>query len=397
MGVSLKLRFAGAVLSLFAASLALPAQDSKTMIVEPPAPLLTGHFMNWDRQGDAASGKEPAAADAANAAILKEDGLTRFATATYTHSADSPEKSGTLDATAMQFVDATGAFSAFTFYRSQLPHAHAMTGAAKIGSESVSDGDTTLMWAGTAILRTKGTANAKELLALTSSLPKVSGSKGLSPLLPSYVPAKGLVAGSVRYALGPVGYKQMGGFLPPDMLAWDKSAEVLTADYTGRSGKGVLTLLIYPTPQIAGDRGRAIEAYMNSPEVAKSESHALKMRRIGTLIGVATGGFSPEQAKELIEGLHTNQVLTFDKKMPLEFHAEMVKTYTLMQNIAWFSAVVGGAAVLLGLFLGGARAGWRVMRGKPAASEPEFLTINLREKPKGVLLPDAAVGDGKAT
>ncbi len=395
MGVFLKLRFAGAIACLLAASLALPAQESKTMLLEPPIPLLPHHFMNWDRQGDATTGTEPAAADAANAAILKEDGLTRFSVGAYAHSADSPVKSGDLAATALQFVDATGAFSAFTFYRSQLPHAHVLTGAAKLGNESVADGDTTLVWAGTAILRAKGTANAKELLALTSALPKVGGAKGLPPLLPSYVPAKGLIAGSARYALGPVGYQAMGGIFPADMLAWDKSAEVLTADYTGRSGKGVLTLLIYPTPQIAGERGRAIEAYMNGPNAPTNGNRALKMRRIGTMIGVATGGFSPEQAKELIEGLHTNDMLTFDKKMPLEFHAEIVKTYTLMQNIALFSGVVAGAAILLGLFLGGARAGWRVMHGKSAASEPEFLTINLRDQPKGVLLHDAAIGEGK--
>jgi hypothetical protein len=39
------------------------------------------------------------------------------------------------------------------------------------------------------------------------------------------------------------------------------------------------------------------------------------------------------------------------------------------------------AAVVLGLFFGGGRAMIRVLQGKPAATEPEFLHIDLRERP----------------
>ena len=91
-------------------------------------------------------------------------------------------------------------------------------------------------------------------------LPKVGGTKGLAPLLPTYLPAKGLETDSVKYALGPVGYQAMGGALPPEIIGFDKAAEVVTAKY---EGKGTLTMLLYPTPQIAGDHGRQIEAEMN--------------------------------------------------------------------------------------------------------------------------------------
>ena len=41
------------------------------------------------------------------------------------------------------------------------------------------------------------------------------------------------------------------------------------------------------------------------------------------------------------------------------------------------SGVLGLAAVLLGLFLGVGRASIRVLMGKPAATEPEFLRLDL--------------------
>ena len=47
----------------------------------------------------------------------------------------------------------------------------------------------------------------------------------------------------------------MGGVLPPEIVGFDKAAEVVTAKY---EGKGTLTMLLYPTPQIAG-RPRAAD------------------------------------------------------------------------------------------------------------------------------------------
>jgi hypothetical protein len=80
----------------------------------------------------------------------------------------------------------------------------------------------------------------------------------------------------------------------------------------------------------------------------------------------------------MVNGIHLRSEMTFDKPMPLEFHAELQKTYSLLESIAIFSGVGALAAIILGLFLGFGRAAVRVMMGKPAATEPEFLRIDLR-------------------
>ena len=56
---------------------------------------------------------------------------------------------------------------------------------------------------------------------------------------------------------------------------------------------------------------------------------------------------------------------------------ETRKTFGLLANIIIFSGVLCLAAVLLGLFLGGGRALVRVLRGKPPATEAEFLSLHL--------------------
>jgi hypothetical protein len=63
--------------------------------------------------------------------------------------------------------------------------------------------------------------------------------------------------------------------------------------------------------------------------------------------------------------------------MPLEFHSEVRKTASLLTSIAILSGVLMTAAVLLGLFLGVGRASIRVLLGKPAAVEAEFLGLGL--------------------
>jgi hypothetical protein len=102
------------------------------------------------------------------------------------------------------------------------------------------------------------------------------------------------------------------------------------------------------------------------------------LRREGPLVLATTGAWLESDAKAMIENIHLRNQVTFDKKMPLEFHAEVQKTYSLLTSIAVFCGVGTLAAVILGLFLGGGRAMVRVMQGKPAASEPEFLRIDLR-------------------
>jgi hypothetical protein len=103
----------------------------------------------------------------------------------------------------------------------------------------------------------------------------------------------------------------------------------------------------------------------------------VKLRREGPLVLMTTGAWTPDEALQMVEGIHLRNELTWNKPMPLEFHAEVQKTYSLLASIAMFCGLGALAAVVLGLFFGMGRAAIRVMQGKPAASEPEFLRIDL--------------------
>jgi len=342
----------------------------KISLVEPAAPLLPAKFADWT-QADAA----PACADCFQpqgdlATILKEDGLTRASQHSYARTGST----NSVQLTAYQFGDTTGAFAAYTYLRK--PTDQPVNGV-KLGTSAVRQGDTILVWDGPTVVAAvfHGESHPEALQPLIPALPKVGGPKGLAPLLPTFLPTKNLQSETLKYALGPQSYAAMGGVLPPDIVGFDKSAESVTAKY---AGKGTLTLLLYPTPQIAGDRGRQIEAELNREG---SSAGTVKLRREGPLVLLTTGSWHAAEAQKLIEDIHLHDELTWNKPMPLDFHTEVKKTASLLQSILLLTGVLFLAAVILALFFGGGRALIRILQGKPAATEPEFLRIDLREGP----------------
>jgi len=341
---------------------------AKTMLMEPPTPLLPATLGKLKRAAEGDSGDGLGQVDAADAAVLTEDGLKRFARSEYQDGAQH----GTV--TVYKFGDASGAVAAFDYFKRPGP-----AGFVKMGDETAAGAGEVVFRSGVNVVRESfnlhGEAVGGLMAELIGKLPKVGGSAGIAPSLPMLLPGRsqagGLEADSVKYALGPVGYHAMGGVLPAGMVGFDKSAETVTARYKGGGG---LTLLLYPTPQIAGDHGRAIEALMQQQAAAGT----VKLRREGELVLLTTGPWRAGDAQSLVDGIHLRNELTWNKPMPLEFHAEVQKTFSLLVSICILSGVGGLAALVLGLFFGGGRALVRVLQGKPAATEPEFLRIDLR-------------------
>src|SRR5437868_13206019 len=152
----------------------------------------------------------------------------------------------------------------------------------------------------------------------------------MAPLLPTYLPTQGLKRETVKYALGLAGYQAIGGVLPPEIIGFDKAAEVVTAKY---EGKGTLTMMLYPTPQIAGDHGRQIEAEMNRQGASAG---TVKLRREGPPVLMTTGAWTPADAQETVEKIHLSNAVTWNKRVRPEVHSEIGKTVSLLTGILIF-------------------------------------------------------------
>ena len=195
-----------------------------------------------------------------------------------------------------------------------------------------------------------------------ATCPRPSGAECL--LRCRYLPQLGLDPQSTRYALGPIGYVRGGGLLPPSLVDFNRGAEVITAQYSSREGgDGSLTLIDYPTPQLAAYRARAVAAFLAAgntagaqwtTQLAESSPAALQSRRSGPLLAVSSGTFSSDAAHKLISGVNYSADVTWNH--PQGYVSEVSKTARLLVGILSLTAILGGTALLLGIFFGGGRA-----------------------------------------
>jgi hypothetical protein len=353
-------------------------------LVLPPVPkaLLPEDFEGWVSAKAPAKLTDAAQADAANVAALKEYGFTDASVAEYKRGGE------TLSLHALRFHDASGAFGLYSLYRqNNWPKE-------QIGSGATSNRNRVLFWVGNTVVDASfsrvGPMSAAELRQLAAQIPVPDGSRALAPPILTNLPQAHLDAKTTHYAVGPVAYAAAGGVLPPQLAGFDRGAEAVTANYTLRSNTATLTILDYPTPQMAAAEEAQIRAFINAAKQAgkaqpswpqplqDSDLASLEVRRSGPLVALVSGDAIPEESHKLLAMVHFESELT---SIPQPTESEVAKTSKLLMSIAVFVIIGSCAAILLGFFLGGGRALYRIARGKPASSlfDEEFISLNLRE------------------
>jgi hypothetical protein len=357
------------------------ANEVITKVTLPPSPtaLLPDALDGWIAEGPAKSLADAAVADAANAAALMEYEFTGGATDSYKRDNE------TMTLRALRFQDASGAYGAYSFYRQNgWPKAD-------IGNGAASNKNRVIFWKGDIVIEanfsTIGALSASELRELAARIPSPPGNKSMMPPILANLPQKWLDPQTTHYAEGPAGYTGGGGVLPAELIGFDRGAEAATANYSLSSGPATLTVIDYPTPQMAEAMETKIRDYIKAGSKAQppwtkaltdSDVASLEVRRSGPLVILVSGDAIPDESHRLIETVHFNADLV---ALPQPTTSEIGKTAQLLAGIAGIVIVGCSAALLLGFFLGGGRALYRMARGKPASSvfDEEFVSINLRE------------------
>src|SRR5689334_9316707 len=186
----------------------------------------------------------PESADPTNAALLKEYGFTDFGGATYTR-----DDGRTLKIKAARFQDASGAYGAFTFYKTPEMLNE------KIGDQGYSLNSRVLFYRGNVLIdgvfQQLSAMSAAELRELASNLPRPQGTSGNLPALPTYLPKGSYVKNTTRYIVGPIAFDKIQAPVPAQAVNFAKGAEVVLGDYNLSGSPATLLLIGYPTPQIA--------------------------------------------------------------------------------------------------------------------------------------------------
>lgn len=343
-------------------------------------PLLPNTFDGWQLTGAPQQSAVPSDADASDATPLQEFGFKRYETANYTRD------DGRVVIKAMEFEDATGAYGAFTFYR------RPTMSEAQIGAGAAFDGARVLFWKGAVLVDARFShitaMSAAELRDLATLLPKATGAQGTPPSLPDYLPAAHLEPMTVQYAIGPQAYRMSGGVLPANLVGFDRSAEVVTAQYNALGGTGTLTVINYPDSDIAVQQERAIQAYFSghgnqqnpwTPALTDSNPAAIQTRRSGPLVIVTSGGLSGGAAQDLLQRVHYEVSVTLSNHAQHFSDPKMVAQIIL--DVAFLVGIFALIAVVLGVSLGAGRAAWQRKRNKtglPEDDSSEFIRLNLK-------------------
>lgn len=343
---------------------------------EAPA-ILPQQFGGWEMQGSTQKSSDPAAADPTNAMVLKEYRFNDLATATYKR-----DDGRTVKIRAARFADASGAFGAYTFYLQPEMRKE------DIGDQAASMGDRVLFYRGFVLVDAQfskeSPMSGAELRELAGMLPRPTGNSGNLPTFIQFLPRRDYIANTQKYVMGPVALGKLAPPVPADQVDFNASAEVSLATYSTPSGEATLMLISYPTPQMAADHLKRIDAAHQLPQSqsgisAIGGSGNFFDKRSGPLVAVVSGGISDSDAKDLLAKVNYEATVTWNTPSD---STQVHDLYLLLVNIVIICAVIGGLAVIAGVAFGGFRILMKKLYPDKVFDRPEqmeFISLHLTE------------------
>lgn len=345
---------------------------------QAPLPILPDQFAGWQLQGKIQTNTDPAAADSTNAIVLKEYRFSDLASGTYTR-----DDGRTLKIRAARFADASGAFGAYTFYLNS-----AMT-KEQIGDQGASLGNRVLFYRGHVLVDAQfsqeSPMSGAELRELAGTLPRPSGNNGNLPSFIEFLPRRDYIPNTQKYVMGPAALAEEAPPVGEGLVDFGSSAEVTIARYNTPSGEATLMLISYPTPQLAAEHLRKIDA---AHHLSQQEPDGISTiegsgtffdKRTGPIVAIASGGISDSDAKALLSKVNYEASVTWNT--PTD-SAQVHDLYMLILNIVILCAILAGLAIVAGVAFGGVRILMKRLYPDRVFDRPEqieFISLHLTE------------------
>lgn len=339
--------------------------------------VLPAEFGGWHMQGSPQNSRDAAIADPANAAVLKEYGFTSLETSTYTR-----DDGRTLKIRAARFTDASGAFGAYTFY---LQPSMARE---EIGAQGASLGTRILFYRGQvvvdAVFSQLTVMSAAELRELAGMLPRPSGNTGALPPVLAFMPHRGYVANSEKYAEGPLALGAISSPLPAGLVDFSADPHVAMGQYTTSGGPATLLLIYYPTPQLAAEHLRRIDAANHAAQPqpgieAVENAGPFFDKRSGPIVAIAAGPVSESAARSLLDEVNYDARVTWNENTYFDKKNNIAN---FLVNLILLCMILGGLAVGAGIAFGGVRIlVKRLLPGRifDRPEQMEFISLHLAE------------------
>jgi hypothetical protein len=342
-------------------------------------PILPKQFAGWQLQGTTQASKDASSADAANAALLKEYGFTDVESATY-----KTDDGRTLKIRAARFADASGAFGAYMFY------VQPEMAREEIGDQGASLNQRVLFYRGhilmDAVFSQLSVMSAANLRELAGMLPRPDGNAGSLPPILAFMPHHGYQSNTEKYAEGPLGLAAIAAPLPAELVDFSASPEVVLGQYSTPGGDATLMLIEYPTPALAAEHLRRIDAAHHAaqpqPGVTAVENVGPFFdKRTGPIVAIASGPLSQSDAQTLLGAVNYDASVTWNENTYFDKKNNIAN---LLVNIILLCIIVGAISLAAGVAFGGARVLLRRYfpgHGFGSADQTDFISLDLTESP----------------
>jgi hypothetical protein len=365
------------VISAILISLAKVAFASTPGANSTALPMLPKQFAGWQIQGAPQSSQDAAAADPTNAPLLKEYGFNDFEAASY-----KSDDGRTLKIRAARFADASGAFGAYSFYLQP------EMAREDIGDQAASLNQRVLFYRGhvlvDAVFSEMSVMSAAGLRELAGLLPRPSGNAGNLPPILSFMPHHGYQSNTEKYAEGPLGLAAIASPLPPALVDFGASPEVVLGQYSTSSGPATLMLVEYPTPALAAEHLRRMDAAKQATPPQDGVEAVENIgpffdKRTGPIVAIAAGPLSQSDAQTLLGAVNYEASVTWNENTYFDKKNNIAN---LLVNIILLCIIVGAISLAAGVAFGGTRVLLRRYFPGPAfgrADQTEFISLDLSE------------------
>jgi hypothetical protein len=168
------------------------------------------------------------------------------------------------------------------------------------------------------------------------------------------------------------------------LINFGAGAEVVLGQYASKNGEATLMVISYPTPQIAADQMRRIDAVhgptQQQPGVATIvDAGPFFDKRSGPLLAVAAGQITSSDARDLLSKVNYDADVTWNQNT---FFTKKDNLANLLVNIIILCGILMGLALIAGLAFGGIRiAIGRFLPGRvfDRPENVEFIALHLQE------------------
>jgi hypothetical protein len=225
--------------------------------------------------------------------------------------------------------------------------------------------------------------SAAGLREVAGVLPRPSGNAGHLPPILAFMPHHGYQANTEKYAEGPLGLSMIASPLSADLVDFRTSPEVVLGQYSTSGGEATLMLIEYPTPALAAEHLRRIDAAHHAAQpqagVAAVENVGPFFdKRTGPIVAIAAGPLSQSDAQTLLGAVNWDVSVTWNENTYFDKKNNIAN---LLVNIILLCILVGAISLAAGVAFGGARVLLRRYFPGPVfgrADQTEFISLDLR-------------------